>query len=208
MSPRHLLEVDPVRFEKALATGGADTALALFPAELCQPVGAAVRDPLLRVTARIAESDGGVEHRLWVAEECAVLLLDAGEGRRELVTVAPALWTAALAGVLDLGPRRGHPAAAPLAVPTAAIEDLLGEEPTAFARAVKQFDPSGWRLIALLADGAAETEGGATLLLYDTGEAWLLAGSVRDDDTIFEPSSASQIWRILQRIQPSPKEQA
>lgn len=200
---RVLLEVDPGRFEAALAQGAADTALALFPAELRQPVWAAVRDPLLRVTVRIAGPNGGIEHRLWIAEDCAALLLDAGGGRRELVTVAPALWTAALAGVLDLGPRRGNGTATRIALPNATVDALLGEEPGAFARAARQVPHTSWRLIALLAEGAAGAPAGAALLLFDTGEAWLLAQADRDGETVFEPGSASQIWRILQRIQPT-----
>ncbi len=132
-------------------------------------------------------SHSGKAMQGWVSYDAAALLLPEAEGddgRRALLALHPTVLPAALADLVDLGPRPVADGAAPVVYVADAIEDVHRR----------------WRLEATwrLEDGA---EGGDGLEVLDTASGfWMLTTGDEGGPPIAWPVTPTLIWRHIVRI--------
>jgi hypothetical protein len=132
-------------------------------------------------------SYGGKSMRGWASYGAAALLLperEGDDGRRVLLAVHPTVLPAALAALVDLGPRPRPDGAAPVVYVAGAIPDVQRQ----------------WRLEAAwtLEDG---TTGGDGLEVLDTAEGvWMLTTGEEGGQPIAWPVTPTLVWRHIVRI--------
>jgi hypothetical protein len=132
-------------------------------------------------------SSSGQSMRGWASYGAAALLLperEGDDGRRVLLAVHPTVLPAALAELVDLGPRPRLDGAEPVVYVAGAIPDIQRR----------------WRLEAAwtLEDG---TTGGDGLEVLDTAEGlWLLTTGEKGGQPIAWPVTPTLVWRHIVRI--------
>jgi hypothetical protein len=132
-------------------------------------------------------SYGGKAMQGWVSYSAAALLLPEAEddgGRRALLALHPTVMPAALAELVDLGPRPVAEGASPVVLVEDAIPDVVRR----------------WRLGAAwrLDDG---TEGGDGLEVLDSaGGLWLVTTGEDGGRAIAWPVTPPRVWRHIVRI--------
>jgi hypothetical protein len=132
-------------------------------------------------------SYGGKSMRGWASYGAAALLLperERDDGRRVLLAVHPTVLPAALAALVDLGPRPRPDGAATVVYVAGAIPDVQRQ----------------WRLDAAwtLEDG---TTGGDGLEVLDTAEGvWMLTTGEEGGQPIAWPVTPTLVWRHIVRI--------
>ncbi len=208
LDDRGRLRLDQAGFEAlvssdlddARATGGSGLAP---PARAAAPALSAVRDPLVRLRCRV----GGrlvLEHHGWVTPEVAALLLDSGSGEYELVSLEPQFLAAALAKVVQLGPRE---AAAPAATTVDAdtVEDFFHHDHLRRTSALAQVEAR----LAWSVEVAWETSGRA-LTVVDTLRGAQLVVSATEPASqrapSLTPTTATTLWRRLTTLLPADEE--
>jgi len=159
----------------------------------------AVTSPLVQVRLDTAGTVSAQSHRMWVDLDAAALLLAVSAGERQLLWTPPQYLPAALAKIVDLGPRQVGPRDARLVEPDV-LEDLFAANDmrrrSAFT--VAEVDVA-WTL-------AVTWDAGERLMSVVDGDGGLFVVEVVGDSWQLRPVSATFLWRRFTSMLPTDEE--